>query len=40
MKMMMMMMMRCHENDDVVGFGFYKAIPDENFPTINTFRTL
>ena len=24
----------------VVGFGFHKAIPNENFPTVNTFHTL
>ena len=24
----------------VVGFGFHKAIPEENFPTVNTFHTL
>ncbi len=24
----------------VVGFGFHAAIPEENFPTVNTFHTL
>ena len=24
----------------VVGFGFHTAIPEENFPTVNTFHTL
>ena len=24
----------------IVGFGFHKAIPEENFPTVNTFHTL
>jgi hypothetical protein len=24
----------------LVGFGFHTAIPEENFPTLNTFQTL
>ena len=24
----------------VVGFGFHTAIPEENFPTVNTFHAL